>query len=250
VMPFPGEGKIHVQAVIFTDAKGKRPAALPPAIATFPKEIEGLPVALAIKYVLPPPPGVIVVKPGGERVRADTCPPGNIETTHLRWRFCLNFNQPEAIPPIMIPPIAGIAYEEAFKILERHRAELEALPGVVSVGMGGSGISIEAKDLSVLPKEVEGLPIEASPYVEQIIVDNSHNPDGLPVRGGLRMFTLGGLSSPETTATGVAYAGGGMWLIFPSHSLPSPECTTAPPALQPQAWPNVAIDIRLALLCS
>jgi hypothetical protein len=171
-MPFPVEGKIHVQAVIFTDAKGKKPAALPPGIANFPKELEGVPVALAIEYVLPPPPGVIVVKPGGERFRADACPPGNIEITRLRWRFCLDFHKPGPIPPIMIPPIAGIAYEEALKILERHRAELEALPGVQTVSMGLKGISIEAEDLSILPKEVEGLPVEVRPYVEQYIVDN------------------------------------------------------------------------------
>jgi len=228
VMPEPVEGKIHVQAVIFTDAKGEQPSVLPPAIATFPKEIEGVPVALAIKYVLPPPPGVIVVKPGGEYFRADACPPGNIETEHLRWHFCLDANRPEAIPAVMIPPIAGIAYEEAFKILDRYRAELQALPGVGAVGMGGKGIAIDAKDPSVLPKEVEGLPVEARPFVEEILQDKSHTTTGTwrPIRGALSMGIWN--RSQEVgvgTTTGVVYEGGGMWLIFPAHLIPLPECS-------------------------
>jgi hypothetical protein len=228
VMPMPVEGKIHVQAVLFTDAKGERPAVLPPAITAFPKEIEGVPVALAIKYVLPPPPGVIVVKSGGEHFRADTCPPGTIETEHLRWHFCLDANRPEAIPAVMVPPIAGIPYEEAFKILERHRAELQALPGVGSIGMGAKGISISAKNPSVIPKEVEGLPVQARPFVEEIFEMKSHTTTGTwhPLRGALNIGVYNRVGDRGVgTSTGVVYEGGGMWLIFPAHLIPYPECT-------------------------
>src|SRR6266571_9004071 len=58
------------------------------------------------------------------------------------WRFCFDPKHPEPIPPLMAPPIAGIPYEEALAILERHREELMRLPGVQSVGMGNGGIVV------------------------------------------------------------------------------------------------------------
>ncbi|MGE0826967.1 MAG: hypothetical protein AB7G75_07655 [Candidatus Binatia bacterium] len=71
--------------------------------------------------LLPPPPGVIILWPGGKREQADTCPDGFTETLGLNgWRLCLAPGYSEPIPPLEAPPIAGIAYEEALKILERH----------------------------------------------------------------------------------------------------------------------------------
>ena len=63
----------------------------------------------------------------------------------------------------MAPPIAGIPYEEALAILERHREEIMRLPGVQSVGMGHEGIVVEIDNPAVLPPEIEGLPIKPTP---------------------------------------------------------------------------------------
>ncbi len=63
----------------------------------------------------------------------------------------------------MAPPIAGIPYEEALAILERHREEIMRLPGVQSVGMGNGGIVVETDNPAVLPLEIEGLPIKPIP---------------------------------------------------------------------------------------
>lgn len=225
----PLEDKINVHAVVFTDAKGNRPAALPQPLAALPKEIEGVPVALILEYALPPPPGVTIVKPGGVYVQADACPPGYIETTDKGWRFCLDFKRPEAIPPLMALPIAGIPYAEAFEILNRHREELQALPGVGAVGMGAKGIYLEAKDPAVIPKEVEGLPIDVHPFTDELRETKNHTESGTwnsPARGGLYVRVVNSNGDFEAgTTTGVAYDGGGMWLIFPTHLLPAPECS-------------------------
>lgn len=96
--------------------------------------------------LLPPPPGVIVLRPDGRREQAEDCPDGFRETAGLNgWRFCLDVNNPQPMPPLEAPPIAGIAYEEALKILERHRDALMRLPGVESVGLDTEGIRVETK---------------------------------------------------------------------------------------------------------
>jgi len=41
------------------------------------------------------------------------------------WRFCLDPSNLEPIPPLMAPPIAGIPYEEALEIHQRHAVELK-----------------------------------------------------------------------------------------------------------------------------
>ena len=113
---------------------------------------------------LPPPPGVIILRLGGVREQADSCPKGFKEIVELGgWRFCVDPEHPETIPPLMAPPIAGIPYEEALAILERHREEIMRLPGVQSVGMGHEGIVVEIDNPAVLPPEIEGLPIKPTP---------------------------------------------------------------------------------------
>ena len=111
-----------------------------------------------------PPPGVIVLRPGGRREPAETCPEGFIEQIAKGWRFCLDPQHLEPVSPLMAPPIAGIPYAEALKIMQRHREELVTLPGVKAVGLGRKGLYVEADNPAVLPAKVEGLPLEVHPW--------------------------------------------------------------------------------------
>jgi hypothetical protein len=83
-----------------------------------------------------------------------------------------------------VPPIAGIPYEEALKILERRREELEQLPGVGSVGMGDKGIVVETDNPAVVPKEIEGLPIETRRFVVEWGDYSSHTLSERPCAAG------------------------------------------------------------------
>jgi hypothetical protein len=111
--------------------------------------------------LLPPPDGVIVLKPGKVREQAEACPEGFEEVEgYGGWRFCVDPHNPEPIPPLWSPPIAGIPFEEAEKILARHQQALIRLSGVGGVGLGSEGIEVEADDPAAVPSNVEGLPIK------------------------------------------------------------------------------------------
>jgi len=220
---FVGKDEILIQIIVYTDDKGEKPAQLPARFQALPTTLEGIPVRLIPIDVFPPPPGVIVLKPGGKRESADKCPTGYDETSLYGWRFCYAHGNPETIPGVMMPPIGGIPSEEAYKILERHRGELMALPGVGAVGMGATGISIETDNPSILPKDVEGLPLEIRPMRKGVYRQSSHTATTVvrPLRGGIGI----GLSNAGSgTLTGMAYSGGGLWLIFPAHLLAANQC--------------------------
>lgn len=71
---------------------------------------------------LQPPPGVIVLRPGGVREQADSCPEEFKEVEgENKWRFCIHPGKPEVIPPLWAPPIAGVPYEQALEIHNRHK---------------------------------------------------------------------------------------------------------------------------------
>jgi len=175
-----------------------------------------VPLVVSPPVYLPPPSGVIVLRPGGVREQADSCPEGFKEVIERGdWHFCIDPGHPEPVPPLMVPPIAGIPYEECLAILERHREELLQISGVKSVGMGAEGIVVEIDNAAILPLEVEGLPIKAIPPT------------------GLRMDANHTLSSPvrplhgsvavseafQGTLTSVVLSKGRPWLIFPTHIL-------------------------------
>ena len=126
--------------------------------------------------LLPPPPGFVVLRPDGRRELADTCPVGFREAAGLNgWRFCVDEYNPQPLPPLEAPPIAGIPYEEALKILDRHRTALMELPGVESVGLDEEGIRVEAKDAPPgLPTAAEGLPIRVVPPLKGPLIGASH----------------------------------------------------------------------------
>ena len=176
---------------------------------------------------LPPPPGVIVLRPGGVREEAAACPRGFREHESVGgWRFCLDPKDPQPIPPLMAPPIAGIPFEEARGILKRNREDLYQLPGVKGMGLGIGGIEVYTDQPEELPPAVEGLPI--TPLVPSFAHDMAHtlNQQERPVHGALgvldNFFSLGAASNG--TLTGVALSEGKPWLIFPSHLVA--HCTT------------------------
>lgn len=184
--------------------------------------------------LLPPPPGVIVLKPGNVREQADSCPEGFQEVkVYNNWRFCINPNKPEPIPPMMAPPIAGIPFEKALEIHNRHVEELSKLPGVDAVGLGADGIHVYTANPEVLPKEVEGVPIIPLPPIGPArflshAVYNQIRP--LHSAVGIRDSSLGG----SVTLTGVALSQGKPWLTFPSHALSAClNIAPCPPTLPP-----------------
>jgi len=199
---------------------------------SLPKEIEGVPVkTVPPPPVLPPPSGVIVLKPEGEREYlkdADACPPGFREETKYRWRFCESLSDPQPIPTeIMTPPIAGVPYEEAVKILERNSDLLGKLPGVTAVYLIDKGIVVETDQPGLVPAAVEGLPVTTLP--PEIPRKQSHtytnSPPIRPLHGGPYIFDV--YSQGTATLTGVVLSDGKPWLITVAHLLG--KCDTQPP---------------------
>jgi hypothetical protein len=226
-----GDDGIHVGVTIHTQDQTKKPP-MPLEIQALPPSIEKLPLKIQPLYILPPPLGVIVSRSGGKHEELDTCPDGFKEFVKYGWRFCFDPGQPDPIPTqVMVPPIAGITYEKALEILERHRAKLENLPGVESVGMGPGGISIHTNDPGVVPSTVEGLPIKTYPDVGPGH-GTSHTETNPPIRP-LHGDSSGRGSSPNstislrTTIGGIVLSDGKPWAIFPTHVLPG--CITFPP---------------------
>jgi hypothetical protein len=135
-------------------------------------------------HYLLPPPGVIVLHPDGTHGQAESCPARFAESVEGDgWRFCLPPGYSEPIPPLWAPPIAGILYEEALKILERHQAELMQLPGVGATGLGVEGIEVETDNPAILPKEIEGLPIRPRPLRPKKFLSHTTNTRVCPLHG-------------------------------------------------------------------
>jgi hypothetical protein len=113
---------------------------------------------------LPPPPGVIVLHADGTREQADACPKGFKEEKGTgEWRFCIDPGHRVPIPPIMMPPINGIPFEQALEIEDRHLLELLRLPGVDAVYLAADSIVVETNQPKLVPSEVEGVPIRTNP---------------------------------------------------------------------------------------
>lgn len=224
-----GEKGILVGVFVHTTAQGEKPATLPPALQALPATIEGLPVEVRPLYVLPPPPGVIVLKPGGIREQADACPPAFQELFLYGWRFCVDRNAPEPIPTAMTePPIAGIPYEEALKILERHQEELSQLPGVTAVGMGSEGITVETTNPSAVPSAVDGVPVKVRPPRGQAVgTDHTFTAPSPQLHGGVAVSSIPMPTGMLGTLNGIALSEGKPYLILPTHILH--QCGSAPP---------------------
>lgn len=166
--------------------------------------------------LIPPPPGVVVLRPNQAPEHADSCPPGFQELKGgNNWRFCDDPNNPQEIPPLWVPPINGIPYEKALEIHNRHVNKLVLLPGVDGAGMGIDGIYVNTKNPELLPKEVEGVPIKPLPPLGGGRTRSHSSATPLrPLRGALEVGQLYG-----GTLTGIVLSDGKPWLVFPSHML-------------------------------
>jgi hypothetical protein len=183
------------------------------------------PIANIEPKLLPPPPGVTVLKPGKVRERADTCPEGFEEVEgYGGWRFCVNPRNPEKIPPLWSPPVAGIPYEEVIEIHKRHVEDLANLLGVESVGLQDDGIHVFTKNPEVVPKSAEGVPIIVHPATGRKIKLLNHTYN-IPVRPLHGAILIGGAG--YGTLTGVTLSDGHPWLIFPAHI--AGTCNIVPP---------------------
>lgn len=186
---------------------------------------------------LPPPSGVIVLRPNKVRDHADSCPDQFREVEESNgWRFCLAPGTTEIdIPPLWVPPIAGVPYEEALEIHYRHVDELSKLPGVTGVGLHKDGIHVATTNPAVVPSHVEGLPITVEPpNGEKRTMGHTSSQAVRPLRGALN---IGDITISSGSLTGIALSDGHPWLIFPAHlvnncSSPSPCALNGTPLNQ------------------
>lgn len=210
-----GDKGILVGVVVHTHDQTKKPATFPPEIRALPSEIEGLPLIIEPIYLLPPPSGVIVLRSDGTRREANECSRESKEFVQFGWRFCLEPGVASIPTEMMQPPIAGIPFEEALKILERHREFLMSLPAVESVGMGDGAISVYTANPEAVPSEIEGLPVKTKPPLGPgVLLNHTQTTPVRPLHGGTAI-----VSGTQGTLTGVALSEGKPWLIFPAHLL-------------------------------
>jgi hypothetical protein len=164
---------------------------------------------------LPPPAEVLILRPDGTREKAAACPEGLKEETEQGWRFCVPPDYTGSLPPLWEPPIAGIPYEEALVILERHQKALMQLPGVTGVGLSAWGILVLTDTPAVVPSEVEGLPIITRPSRPARVGSHSRDTRIRPLRGAAAVRDQ--LWTGRATLTGTVLSQGRPWLIFPTH---------------------------------
>lgn len=226
-----GKG-ILVGVYVYTDSQGKKPTTLPASLDALPADVEGLPLQVVPLYVLPPPPGVTILRPNGVREAAEACPRTFLEHSKFGWTFCIDRRHPQSIPTLMTPPIAGIPYEECLKILERHRDALIQLDGVDGVGLGAEGIDVYTSKPDIVPLELGGLPVKTKPPLGPArgASHTASNPPVRPLHGGVAMGISG--SAIRGTLTEVQLASDGI-LIYTEHPdlLPELPIKAVPPLL-------------------
>lgn len=195
-----------------------------------PKMIEGLPVQVIRENVLPAPPGVVILRPGGVQEAADACPEGLKEIERRDWRFCIDPDRPEPLPPLIIePPVAGIPREKAREILERHRAALMQLPGAEGgVWLDDQGIVVSTTQPEAVPTEpIEGLPVRAEPYKGPAQgLAHTQTTRIRPIHGGVAIKAPPLLPG---TLTGIGISQGEPWYLFPTHLMPQSACASNSP---------------------
>jgi hypothetical protein len=83
-----GVNRVIVSVFVHTDERGDKPATLPPALQAIPTTIEGLLVQIQPVYILPPPPGVVVVQPFPPDPQTEACPPESMQAWNLDHLEC------------------------------------------------------------------------------------------------------------------------------------------------------------------
>ena len=113
-----------------------------------------------VTKLLPPPSGVIVLRPGGRQEQAVACPAGLMEVDgDYGWRFCIDLKKPEPIPLLWAAPLAGIPYDKVLDIYERHLEVLFKLPGIQGYGLKADGLYVRTSQPEAVPTDLEGLPV-------------------------------------------------------------------------------------------
>jgi hypothetical protein len=81
-------------------------------------------------------------------------------------------NHNECVPKdATLEELTGVSQEKTVEVLERHRAELQAIKGVVTGGVDLHGIDLEVTpDHDKVPTELEGLPVHTHPYAYEVLI--------------------------------------------------------------------------------
>jgi len=174
--------------------------------------------------MLPLPPGVIVLRPGGvveRREDLNACPEGFKEVTHYRWRFCQTLRStPEPIPAHLLNlPVAGVPYEKAKEIVKRNLDWLLKLPGVRGVGLGADGVTISTDIPAVVPSDVEGLPVKIEPAEEYNNQNHTTNSPIRPLHGAVSIADPSWATPTRATGTAIVLSQGKPWMISVAHML-------------------------------
>ncbi len=165
---------------------------------------------------LPPPPGVPNLQLDPVGPMPETLPGSCGPMQHWGPGGCV-----DGAPEMGVTEINGIPWKEALEIYDRHRDELQKIPGVMSVGIGVNGII-----LGVLPQHgetpttVDGLPVETEPFMGmQNYLHRTATQKVRPFHGGLAFAQTADVPMPTCTMTTVALVHGDPWIVFPAHCL-------------------------------
>jgi len=182
----------------------------------------------------PPPEGVVVLKQG-KKEHALKCPKDYKEVDgYGGWKFCVDPQNPEPIPDLWSPLVGGVSRDKAQEIHKRHVERLGRLPGVESVGLGVDAIEVSTSNPSIVPKEIEGIPVKVIvvPERQGRTLSHTYSSAVRPLHGAVTV-TEPTYAGGYGTLTGIALSGGKPWMIFPAHFLGvcdnSPDCSGAVP---------------------
>jgi hypothetical protein len=128
-----------------------------------------------------------------------------------------------------VTEINGIPYAEAEAIYERHKKELESIPGVIAAGLSAYGIIVTVEpDHWTIPTQVEGLLVITRPPPELQGLGHTESQTSRPLYGGVLFGTpLSEAASPPQAActmTTIVLAHGDPWLITAGHCMTPNAC--------------------------
>ena len=187
-----------------------------------------------------PPDGVLVLHKDESWSAAPRCPPELTEEQHVNgWRFCRDPQDHVMVPRLWNPPINGIPYVEAEAILEKHRATLQALPGVTAIGLGPQSIEVHTAQPAVVPTEIGGLPILTLPPEYSYRLSHTDAAPERPLPGAV---SIGVPWRPGTFMQGPGRGSINPIWTYGSKRYTSPECrpsahaAISPPPASYERW--------------